>query len=177
MEDFDFWQSGALLALNTFGSFLTYGLALPLVCLPSPPQHQGAASASPAAADGAALPADDDAGASQRQAQQQPQSDQVPTERTHWQTAEESEPSRFQWDLRAAALMFMTAATLNAVVAMASAAVQRRHLMVWALFAPKFLFDACILLVCDAAVLAGVAVALLICQETMTDSGTILAIN
>lgn len=57
-------------------------------------------------------------------------------------------------------MIFLTARTLNAAVATASAAIQRRHLMVWALFAPKLLFDACILLVCDAAVLAGISVAL-----------------
>ena len=62
--------------------------------------------------------------------------------------------------LRVASVAFLTTRTLNAAVATASAAIQRRHLMVWALFAPKFLFDACILLVCDVVVLAGVATAL-----------------
>lgn len=167
MEDFDFWQSGALLALNTFGSFLAAGLALPLVCLPPPEQqqHHGSAAsgvAATAVAQGTArrpgLAAD--SGSRQQQAQW---GDQQPAD---WrQREQQSEKRGFRRDLRVAAVMFITARTLNAAVATASAAIQRRHLMVWALFAPKFLFDACILLVCDASVLAGVAVALAFIRE------------
>lgn len=47
----------------------------------------------------------------------------------------------------------MTCRSLTAVAATASAAIQRRHLMVWALFAPKFLFDAVTLMVCDVTLL------------------------
>lgn len=39
--------------------------------------------------------------------------------------------------------------TLNAWVATCSVALQRRHLMVWALFAPKFVFELCFLFVAD----------------------------
>lgn len=62
--------------------------------------------------------------------------------------------------LLSAALIFLTVRTLNATVSTISAAVQRRHLMVWALFAPKFLFDACILIVCDVSVILACTLAL-----------------
>lgn len=39
--------------------------------------------------------------------------------------------------------------TLNAWVTASSAALQRRHLMVWALFAPRFLFELCFLGIVD----------------------------
>ena len=42
--------------------------------------------------------------------------------------------------------------TLTARVATCSVALQRRHLMVWALFAPKFVFELCFLLVADLSV-------------------------
>jgi hypothetical protein len=62
--------------------------------------------------------------------------------------------------LRMAAVVFVTTRTINAAVSMISAAVQRRHLMVWALFAPKFVFDAFILLVCDVCVIVSCWLAL-----------------
>lgn len=167
VEDFDFWQSGALLALNTFGSFLAAGLALPLVCLPllqQQPQQDSAVDgvAATAATQRAAgvpgLAADD----SRHEVQAQ-RVDQQPAEQR--QQEERSETRDFRRDLRVAAMMFVTTRTLSAAVATASAAIQRRHLMVWALFAPKFLFDACILLVCDVSVLAGAAAALVIVRE------------
>ncbi len=43
---------------------------------------------------------------------------------------------------------------LVAGAAMLSAAIQRRHIMVWALFAPKLVFEACFLFVSDAALAA-----------------------
>ena len=36
VADFDFYQSGTLLALNTFGSYLLSCISLPLVCLSAP---------------------------------------------------------------------------------------------------------------------------------------------
>lgn len=42
----------------------------------------------------------------------------------------------------------------TALAAMLSAAVQRRHLYVWALFAPRFAFEACFLILSDVAALA-----------------------
>lgn len=167
VEEFDFWQSGVLLALNTFGSFLIHGLALPLVCLPAALQHQSSVyEAAPSASGGEAAPSDSDAGARQGHAQVQQPSGQPSAPVFERQAPAHDAGPCFWRDLRTAAIVFMTVGTLNAAVATASAAIQRRHLMVWALFAPKFLFDACILLVCDAAVLAGVAVALLIFRRS-----------
>lgn len=40
-----------------------------------------------------------------------------------------------------------------ALAAMLSAAVQRRHLYAWSLFAPRFAFEACFLVVTDMTVL------------------------
>ena len=45
--------------------------------------------------------------------------------------------------LRGLSLTCTTVRTVNAFAAMSSAALQRRHLMVWALFAPKVLFETC----------------------------------
>jgi GPI ethanolamine phosphate transferase 3 subunit O len=168
VEDFDFYQSGALLALNTFGGFLMAGLALPLVCLPAPwQQGAGAGTESSLATTGyetahqsPAHPSD----ARHRQPPGQPQSGTPSAAWPHRAPADKSE-SQFHSDLRVASVVFLTVMTLNAAVATASAAIQRCHLMVWALFAPKFLFDACILLVCDAAVFVGVAVALLVSRR------------
>ena len=53
-----------------------------------------------------------------------------------------------------ACLTFLLLRSLNAWVATCSAAIQRRHLMVWALFAPKFLFEVCFLAVADVSMLA-----------------------
>ena len=55
----------------------------------------------------------------------------------------------FQRQYLLAALVSMLCRTLTAAAATMSAAIQRRHLMVWALFAPKFVFEAVTLLVCD----------------------------
>ena len=45
--------------------------------------------------------------------------------------------------LRGLSLTCATVRTVNAFAALSSAALQRRHLMVWALFAPKVLFETC----------------------------------
>ena len=45
--------------------------------------------------------------------------------------------------LRGLSLTCATVRSVNSFVALSSAALQRRHLMVWALFAPKFLFETC----------------------------------
>lgn len=55
--------------------------------------------------------------------------------------------------LRQAALAAGLVRALPAFCAMLSAGVQRRHLYVWALFAPKLVFEACFLLLTDAALL------------------------
>lgn len=50
--------------------------------------------------------------------------------------------------------MFLFVRAINAWIATCSVALQRRHLMVWALFAPKFVFELCFLFVADLFVLA-----------------------
>ncbi|CAI5731164.1 unnamed protein product [Hyaloperonospora brassicae] len=52
-------------------------------------------------------------------------------------------------DGRTVALAFSAYYTLNALVSTLFVALQRRHLMVWAIFAPKFIFDGVTLLVVD----------------------------
>ena len=172
MEEFDFYQSGALLALNTFGSFLMAGLALPLLCLPAPSQQgPGAGTQSAPATAGDDMTHQSHVHPSTARHRQPPgqlQNGDRSAARPHQKPADDPE-SQFQCDLRAASVMFVTVMTLNTAVATASASIQRRHLMVWALFAPKFLFDACILLVCDAAVLVGVVVALLVSRRPELD--------
>jgi hypothetical protein len=52
-------------------------------------------------------------------------------------------------------LVYLAAAAATATVACATAAMHRRHLMVWALFAPKFVFASVQLVVVLAVVAAG----------------------
>ena len=51
--------------------------------------------------------------------------------------------------LQNALLGFAGVRAASACAAMLSAAIQKRHLYVWALFAPRFVFEACFLLVSD----------------------------
>lgn len=53
----------------------------------------------------------------------------------------------------ATAAVVMTAHTAMLLATAASAAIQRRHLYAWALFAPRFAFQACMCLATDAALL------------------------
>lgn len=89
IEAFNWYASGALLALNTFGSHFL------LTCVQS------------------------------------------------GRSANNSQP------LRQCCLAYLLIQTLNAWVTTCSVALQRRHLMVWALFAPRFLFQLCFLAVVD----------------------------
>jgi GPI ethanolamine phosphate transferase 3 subunit O len=111
VEEFEFFQSGTLLALNTFGSHLLACLTLPLLSADRASEAGGSA--------------------------------------TH---------AAFQIRLKRSIMVLGGARALNALAATVSAAIQRRHLMVWAVFAPKFVFEAVMLLVCDAALL-GMALA------------------
>lgn len=61
--------------------------------------------------------------------------------------------------LRQAVLVAGLVRALPAFCAMLSAGVQRRHLYVWALFAPKHVFEACFLLLTDVALLGVAALA------------------
>ncbi|TYZ57599.1 hypothetical protein PybrP1_003939 [[Pythium] brassicae (nom. inval.)] len=106
LDAFYFYGAGALLGLNTFGSYLLWLLFLPL------------ALARPRAT---AAAAGDRAGA-------------LVVARACW---------------RRAALTVTLFFALNASVSTAFVALQRRHLMVWAIFAPKFIFDAAALLLVE----------------------------
>ena len=173
MADFDFYQSGALLALNTFGPYLLACASLPLVCLSGPQLarllgrsqaalhgplqpgiepvssktweggRSGGASAwgTRTGSDGTACDSSTPAssiGVHARSIKSCARMNQLRTD----------EPCMSE-RLLGAALVFVTCRSLTAVAATASAAIQRRHLMVWALFAPKFLFEAVTLLICD----------------------------
>lgn len=52
-------------------------------------------------------------------------------------------------------LTYVLLRSLNAWVAICSAAIQRRHLMVWALFAPKYIFEVCFLAIVDMCMVMG----------------------
>ena len=187
MPDFDFWRSGALLALNTFAAHLLTALSLPLPFL--------------AASLVTARPSSGDSG-SQRPPAKLPHAalrrpcampSQAPSscirgaEPGHSQVtgsfagccgctshAAHVEASRLAGSspqagrpavhaaaeaVAQAALAFGLLRAFTAGAAMLSASIQRRHLMVWALFAPKYVFEAAFLLVSDAAL----AVAALAC--------------
>lgn len=92
MEEFNWYASGALLALNTFG---------PHVVITCATQSSFAA----------------DAGGEQGRKQ--------------------------------TCLAYLLLRSMNTWVAVCSAAIQRRHLMVWALFAPKYIFEVCFLAIVD----------------------------
>ncbi|GMF53152.1 unnamed protein product [Phytophthora fragariaefolia] len=63
-----------------------------------------------------------------------------------------SRQSEFFWTTRVP-LTFSAYFSLNALVSTLFVALQRRHLMVWAIFAPKFIFDGVVLLVTEALLL------------------------
>lgn len=170
VADFNFWQSGALLALNTFGPLLLLTLTLPLVCvlppwLPPPPDEAAEAAPLARTANGSPhLPSPECKAAQPRASLEtrdtstaalgaDPRSTLIRTDPLRDPALDDEGGCDLKRQLRVATLAFVTVRTLNAVVATVSAAVQRRHLMVWAIFAPKFLFDACILLACDAFVI------------------------
>ena len=165
MEDFEFFQSGALLALNTFGAHLLAIASLPLACL-SPgatarllglelPASAGRPAGGVAAAAESCLEASAAfVSAHSTKAQQCLGSAiQIADQCGAQPRGEGSVGVGYRDSLARSALVFMTCRTLTAMAAATSAAIQRRHLMVWALFAPKFLFEAVTLIVCDAALL------------------------
>lgn len=103
-DTFDLYRAGALLGLNTFGSYFVWLLFLPLA-LARPTTVAGHCDAT-----------------------------SLVVTHTCWRHAAFT-----------VALFF----ALLASVSTAFVALQRRHLMVWAIFAPKFLFDATALLVVE----------------------------
>ena len=182
MTDFDFYRSGALLALNTFAAHLLTALLLPLLFLPAaahtPAHLPGDVSSRGAPADllSAAPPqpcvidprpqAPCNGGADLGHnpvTRSSAGCTSCAVQAAHADAASllDSGPHASAAPLRAASHAFAQAAlalgllrALTAGAAMLSAAIQRRHLMVWALFAPKFVFEAAFLLVSDAALTA-----------------------
>ena len=216
VADFEFWGSGALLALNTFAAHLLTALSLPLLVLPPGPAGSGltthargrtgkggsAATAGELHVSVATLdpwhPAvppgvrarncpervSNSGGASAcaspgqtPSAQLTPLSAAEITAHGHaapsgaaerWAAQVRPVPSQASGSLDSqavqsygaercaaqalaqAALAYGLLRALTAGAAMLSAAIQRRHIMAWALFAPKFVFEACFLLVTDA---------------------------
>lgn len=128
-DDFRFYIAGALLGLNTFGSYLVSLLCLPLPLLVvQESQSRPSLAASPAAL------GDDRGGPSAMSP-------------SHSDTRSVSELLRSRWWRTAFTVASYFA--LNATVSTVFVALQRRHLMVWAIFAPKFIFDAIALVVLE----------------------------
>ena len=161
VEDFDFYQSGALLALNTFGPHLLACLALPLVCLSAWDLDAPAASGAWWGRVPIGL-GTNFSSSRNKPAARRPSPPEVtvaaatPVARrsgdssaAHDTPRQPSSQSSFRKRFLAASLAAMSCRTLTVAAATASAAIQRRHLMVWALFAPKYLFEAVTLLICD----------------------------
>ena len=124
-DEFHLWRSGVLVALNTFGAMLLALLALPAVLQYV---HEAGSNSD------AAVPA-----AGRRRASG---------------TAVAARAAQAAADaLRQAVLVAGLVRALAGFCAMLSAGVQRRHLYAWALFAPRFVFEACFLLLTDTALL------------------------
>lgn len=68
--------------------------------------------------------------------------------------AQGSHSAEFVASMKLLSVVYITLRTLCAFTATVSAGLQRRHLMVWALFAPKFLFEVIMLMICDLTLLA-----------------------
>lgn len=210
VADFEFWGSGALLALNTFAAHLLTALSLPLLVLPPAPAgssltahalgrtgkggraatagelHVSVATldpwhpavppgararncpepvstsggaracASPGHTPSAQLTTCYTAGitAHGRAAQVRPVPSQASGSLDSQAVPGCAAQRRAAQALAQAALAYGLLRALTAGAAMLSAAIQRRHVMAWALFAPKFVFEACFLLVSDAALAA-----------------------
>ena len=183
MADFGFYRSGALLVLNTFAAHLLTALSLPLLFLPAAartPAHPTSGGRSSRFAPADLLPAGPRQSCATLPQPPAPctggaDSGHNPAScssagcsgcAAHTAHADAasllgSNPHTSMDPVRCAAHAFAQAAlaygllrAFTAGAAMLSAAIQRRHLMVWALFAPKFTFEAAFLLVSDAALAA-----------------------
>lgn len=188
MSDFDFYRSGALLALHTFAAHLLTALSLPLLFLPAAARTPPSPPISDSTSRGALadlLPADLLPAALPPPCAMPPRPPApgigaadpghkpvtcssagctgcaAHATQAHAASLLDSSPHASAAPLCAAAhasaqaaLAFGLLRALTAGTAMLSAAIQRRHLMVWALFAPKFVFEAAFLLVSDAALAA-----------------------
>ncbi|CAD7702958.1 unnamed protein product [Ostreobium quekettii] len=119
--EFSFFVSGALLALNTLGPHLLAALSLPLAV-------RGLKARHPTSPPGL---------------RNRPDPKRPPGARA----SHSAEVAEF----RLLAVVYGLLRALTALASVVSVAIQRRHLLVWAVYAPKFVFEACFLLVTDAA--------------------------
>ena len=120
-EEFSLWRSGGLVALNAFGGMLLALLALPAVLGHVQDAGEGGSKGSKTGKQPAAR-------GSQRG---------------------KKSPATSNKGLHRALLVAGLVRAVPAFCATLSAGLQRRHLYAWALFAPKFAFEACFLLLAD----------------------------
>ena len=124
-EEFSLWRSGGLVALNAFG-----GMLLALLALPAVLDHVEGAGGGSKGAPTRTQPA------------------------TRGGQRGKTAAGANGVGLHRALLVAGLVRAVPAFCATLSAGVQRRHLYAWALFAPKFAFEACFLLLADLALLA-----------------------
>lgn len=127
-DTFEFYRAGALLGLNTFGSYLLWLLFLPLALARPQTQQQTHQQ-------------------QQRHHSDERQLDSDELKRSSATVSGRMVVTRACW--RRAVLAVSLHFVLNAIVSTVFVALQRRHLMVWAIFAPKFIFDGATLLVVE----------------------------
>eukprot|EP00850_Spirogloea_muscicola_P012259 SM000078S22118 [mRNA] locus=s78:479534:486286:+ [translate_table: standard] len=94
-----------------------------------------------------------------------PQASQMATLRSAVPGFENEESGLFIHNLFQAVLAFGFAGTMSTLATTISAFLQRRHLMVWALFGPKYVFDAVGLLVLDVVLLASTGFVVTVAQQ------------
>eukprot|EP00887_Chlorella_sp_A99_P003022 scaffold9.g3022.t1 len=144
-DQFRLWRGAVLMTLETFGTMLLAAAVLPLVVAAACGDEGDGSGRAAAGAGGGA--AGDAAGAADAPVQQQRQARAQEGRPAH----EGGEEARAQAQ---ALLVLQLARAATALAAALSAAIQRRHLYAWALFAPKFVFEAAFLLATDLALLA-----------------------
>lgn len=158
-DEFDFKVGGLLLFLNTFGTEILAALALPLAA---------AAAAPGGSRDFRCDPPSRLGGPSTGTAMSSPTPVRGQEEYRHPPVRTSSPPP---WNAAAAgggvlsAMERLSALTLllssfRTFLSAANVSVQRGHLMLWAVFAPKFVFDATMQAVCGAAAVLAWAVVL-----------------
>ena len=168
-EEFHLWRSGSLLALNTFGGMLLVVLALPAILDYISAAAMAAAAPAPGSgdkgeADGQATTGSADDGGQQAGTTGPGRSsgDKAATHKPEQAGAASSSRSSSSSSSSSSMVQPLLVAGLvraaTTFCATLSAAVQRRHLYAWALFAPKFAFEACFLMLTDLALLLVAAV-------------------
>lgn len=161
-DEFDFKVGGLLLFLNTFGTEILAALALPLTAAAA------SASASGASQDSRRDPPSPIAGARGADAGGAASLSPTPLrgQGEYWHPAARSLST--PWNAAAGTAVLSTMERLSALTLLlssfrtflsaANVSVQRGHLMLWAVFAPKFVFDATMQAVCGAAAVLAWAV-------------------